>query len=59
MPFDWRVIVNGYLDQMLYEHGVDRHQPAVRGGPAGELSSTRAPSRPIRIRRSPRRFAKA
>jgi hypothetical protein len=21
-PWDWRILLNGYLDQMLYEHGV-------------------------------------
>jgi hypothetical protein len=22
MPFDWRILVNGYLDELLYEKGI-------------------------------------
>ena len=30
-PWDWRMLVNGHLDELLYERGHDRHQPAARG----------------------------
>ena len=30
MPWDWRIVANGYMDQMLYEHGViDTSRPFV------------------------------